>query len=41
MVTDSSFSPQVMQGSEAKQYLHDARAMGDVMRPLDFEPVAR
>ena len=32
---------QVMQGSEAKRYLHDARAMGDVMRPLDFEPVVR
>jgi catechol 2,3-dioxygenase-like lactoylglutathione lyase family enzyme len=31
---------QVMPGSEAKQYLHDAHAMDDVMRPLEFEDVA-
>jgi catechol 2,3-dioxygenase len=31
---------QVMPETEAKQYLHDARAMADVMRPLDFEAVA-
>ena len=32
---------QAMPGSEAKQYLHDAHAMGDVMRPLDLETVAQ
>ena len=31
---------QVLQGSEAKQYLHDASAVADVMRPLDFEAAA-
>jgi catechol 2,3-dioxygenase len=31
---------QVMPESEAKQYLRDARVMGDMMRPLDFETVA-
>ena len=31
---------QVMQGAEAKQYLHDARNAGDVLRPLDLEAVA-
>ena len=31
---------QVMPGAEAKQYLHDARVMGDMMRPLDFEACA-
>ncbi len=31
---------QVMPRSEAKQYLHDARVSGDVLRPLDFEAVA-
>jgi catechol 2,3-dioxygenase len=30
------FFCQVLPGSEAKQYLHDARAMADVMRPLEF-----
>ena len=31
---------QVMPESEAKQYLHDARVMGDVLRPLNFDAVA-
>jgi catechol 2,3-dioxygenase len=31
---------QAMPQTEAKQYLHDAHVMGDVMRPLDFEAVA-
>ena len=31
---------QVMPRSEAKQYLHDARISGDVLRPLDIEAVA-
>jgi catechol 2,3-dioxygenase len=30
---------QVMPQSEAKQYLHDAHVMGDVLRPLDLEGV--
>jgi len=32
---------QVLPGPEAKRYLHDARVMADVMRPLDFEAAAR
>ena len=31
---------QVMPESEAKQYLHDARVMGDVLRPLNLDAVA-
>ena len=31
---------QVMPGTEAKQYLHDARETADLVRPLDLETVA-
>ena len=32
---------QVMPAADAKQFLHDARAVADVMRPLDLEKATR